>query len=465
MQLQFLGANRQVTGSCHHLRVGGRSFLIDCGLYQERPYVERNWAPFPVQPKRVDTMLLTHAHLDHCGLIPKLVAEGFRGEILATPATIDLARIVWEDSARIQVEDAAYKARRHKREGRRGPHPETPLYTPEDVQKVQRLMRNVAYDREVDLGEGVRVTYRDAGHILGSAMLEIHAEEGGERRTVVFSGDVGPTDRILMRDPHRFQNADYVVMESTYGDRDQATGTDLLGDLASVVNDTVERGGNLVIPTFAIDRAQELLYLFSELTNEGRIPRITIFLDSPMAISVTTIYKRFKHLLDEDTLAMFEAGRHPFQFPGLHFVRSPDESRSINSIRGSCVILAGSGMCTGGRVKHHLRQNIGRPESTVLFTGYQADHTLGRCIARGDPEVRIHGRTHTVRARVQEIQGLSAHAGRSGLVGWLEGFESPPRRLFLTHGEEMPAESLASHVRDRLGWDVEIPEYTSTVDL
>jgi len=465
MKLQFLGANRQVTGSRYLLRACGKNVLVDCGMFQERKFLARNWEQSPIPPSEVDVLLLTHAHLDHCGLIPKFVREGFRGDILATAPTMDLARIVWEDSAKIQVEDAAYKQRRHEREGRRGPYPEKPLYTPDDAQLAMKQLKLVEYDKEIRLGEGLRVIYRDAGHIIGSAMLKVFAHEHGVDQKIIFSGDVGMTDRPLLQDPHQFHNADYIVMESTYGDRDHKEHGNETDVLERVVNETIERGGNLIIPTFAIDRAQEILYTFSELAYAKRIPQITVFFDSPMAIKATEIYKRYKHMLDDETHALLKAGRHPFQFPGLHFVRTPAESISINTKGGSSVILAGSGMCTGGRVKHHLRQNLHRPESTVLFAGYQAQGTLGRRILQGDPVVRIHGKDCTVRAKIEELNGLSAHADRKGLMNWLSGFKAPPKTLFLTHGEAEAAQSLAEHVRSTLGWEVEIPEYDSTADL
>lgn len=465
MRLHFLGANHQVTGSRHLLHAGGKNILVDCGLFQERAFQSRNWDPFPIPPSDIDVLLLTHAHLDHCGLIPKLVREGFKGDILGTPPTLDLARIIWEDSARIQEEDAAYKKRRHEREGRKGPHPVAPLYTVAEAQHAMKQLQIALYDKPIDLGGGVTVVYREAGHILGSAMLEVSVREHGKDTVIVFSGDVGVTDRPLLKDPYRFAHADYVLMESTYGDRDHEEGADPLTKMEQVVNETVERAGNLIVPTFAIDRAQELLYHLSELAYAGRIPRVTVFMDSPMAIRATTIYKRFAYLLDDETKALLDSGKHPFQFPGLHFVRTPDESRSINSIRGSAIILAGSGMCTGGRVKHHLRQNIERPETTILFVGYQAAGTLGRRIVQGDKQVRIHGREYAVNARVEQLQGLSAHADRKGLLEWIEAFAEPPKALFLTHGEEKAATSLAEHIRKSKGWNVQIPEYGSEYEL
>ncbi|MEQ9617206.1 MAG: MBL fold metallo-hydrolase [Phycisphaerales bacterium] len=465
MQIQFLGANRQVTGSRHVLRTERRTIMIDCGMFQEREHLSRNWDPSPVPPGDIDALLLTHAHLDHCGLIPRFVNEGYAGPILATPATIDLAKIVLEDSARIHVEDASYKKKRHEREKRKGPHPELPLYTPSDAQAALKLFKEVEYDTPIQLGDGIEARYHDAGHILGSALIELFVSEGARTNRIVFSGDLGHDDHPLMRDPHPINRADYAIMESTYGDRDHPRAPDTLKALASIVNETVERKGNLVIPTFAIDRAQELLYLFSELVRQDMIPRLTIFLDSPMAINTTAIYENHPHLFNDEARALFREGRHPFQFPGLHFVQSADESMAINAIRGSCVILAGSGMCTGGRIKHHLRNNIIHDESTILFVGYQARGTLGRQIVQGDPTVRIHGKPYNVNAQVRELHGLSAHADRSGLMDWLARFEEPPDKLFLTHGEEEAAIRLKQHVEEQLGWRVDVPEFGAKIDL
>lgn len=465
MRLSFLGANQQVTGSRYLLEAGGLRIMIDCGLFQERCCLERNWAPSPAPPGEVDVLLLTHAHLDHCGLIPKFVREGYRGPILTTAPSIDLARLVLEDSARIQEEDAAYKRKRHQREGRKGPHPEIPLYDTQDVASALSLMKRAGYEEPVALGDHVHACYRDAGHILGSAMIEVTVTEGGGRRRLIFSGDIGQSDRPLMHDPSFFRQADCVVMESTYGDRDHAAGPPIPDELARIINDTVDRGGNLLIPTFAIDRAQAILFHLGELVRAGRIPRITIFLDSPMAIGATSIYKVYRNLLDEEAQRLLERGEHPFQFAGLHFVRSAAESRAINSIRGSCVVLAGSGMCTGGRIKHHLRHNIARPESTVLFVGYQARDTLGRQIVDGAEQVRIHGQAYPVRASIEQLYGLSAHADRSGLLAWLRHFDPAPGNLFLCHGEQEAASALTATIKDQLGWDARMPEYLQTVDL
>jgi metallo-beta-lactamase family protein len=465
LQLQFLGANRQVTGSRYLLRAGGLNIMIDCGMFQERPYLDRNWEPSPIDPADIDVLLLTHAHLDHCGLIPKLVREGYAGPIHATAPSIDLARIVLEDAARLQEEDAAYKAKRHKREGRRGKHPEIPLYTAEDATASFKLFKPVQYDKPVKLNEHVSVIYKDAGHILGSAVLELHITEDGRETRIVFSGDIGQYDAPLMHDPAPITGGDYIVMESTYGDRVQEAPDAVDDRLAEVVNAAVERGGKVIIPTFAIDRAQDLLFHFSELVHANRIPDIPIFLDSPMALDVTDVFKRYMFLLDEATQQLLESGKHPFHFQNLRMVRTAQESKTINSMRKPSIIMAGAGMCTGGRVKHHLTQNISREEATVLFVGYQSHGTLGREIVNGTSPVRIHGKMYEVKAHIERIDGMSAHADRNGLLRWLGTFESTPQQIFLTHGEEEGALTLAKTIKQECNMPAHVPEYGESIDL
>jgi metallo-beta-lactamase family protein len=465
MKLAFFGAARQVTGSCYYVEAGGLRLLVDCGLHQERPFLDRNWADLPVPPRSLDYILLTHAHLDHSGLIPKVVHDGFSGTILTTAATSDLLSIALMDSAGIQEEDAAYKKRRHQKERRSGPYPEAPLYTTEDVQMTMPLVEDVAYDEPRSLGPGVSARFRDAGHILGSAMIELGLRENGQSRTIVFSGDIGQWDMPFVRDPTTFERADFVLMEATYGDRDHedpAAVGDLLG---RIVRETVEAGGNVVIPTFAIERAQDLMFHFSRLVRTGAIPRLPVYLDSPMAREVTRAFERHDEFLDDEARALFASGENPFRFPGLTIVQTPEESKAINFIRRPAVIMAGSGMVTGGRIKHHLAMNIGRPESTILFVGYQARDTLGRQILEGKPEVRIHGRVLPVRARVTKINGFSAHADRKGLARWLDGFRTPPRRLFVTHGDADVVAKTAEGIRRARGWTVEVPEYLEIWDL
>jgi len=464
-RLRFLGAAQNVTGSRYCLEVNDLRLLIDCGLYQEREYRSRNWDPFPVPPETVDAVLLTHAHLDHCGLLPKLVRDGFRGPIYCTAATSDIAEIMLRDAARLQEEDAAFKKRRHEREARKGPFPEVPLYTLDDAEAALPLFSPVGYEQPVRVGDGVEVTFHDAGHVFGSSMIVIDVAQGGERRTILFSGDVGRCDKPILRDPTFFDEADYVVVESTYGDRLHEDVEEVGDRLAEVVDSTLRLGGNMLIPSFALERAQEVLYYLNELRTDGRIPRMLVFLDSPMAVRITDVFKRHPELYDEEMAELVDRDRSPFDFPGLKMIRTVDESKAINSIKGTAIIIAGSGMCTGGRIKHHLVTNISRPESTVLFVGYQAQGTLGRHIVDGADRVRILGRSYRVRARIAQIHGFSAHADRDDLFRWLSELKRGPRHVFVTHGEPQAAESFSGFVREKTGWEVSVPEYGAEVAL
>ena len=465
MKLKFLGANRQVTGSRYLLEAGGIRMLVDCGLFQERDFLGRNWETSPVSPGELDFLLLTHAHLDHCGLVPRLVQQGYANPVIATRASVELASIVLKDAGRIQEEDAAHKRRRHQREGRRGKYPEIPLYTEADATASLSLFRGVRYGEPVRLNDRVSVCFHDAGHILGSSMLEIAVQENGRRRRLVFSGDVGQWQRPLVRDPSLLEQADYVVVESTYGDRRHRDEGDIEERLGKVVNKAVERGGNLLIPTFALERAQELLYYLSRLIWKDRIPHLLVFLDSPMAVNATEVFLRYADCLDEETQQLLSGSQHPFAFPGLTLVRSVDESKAINRIRGTCIVMAGSGMCTGGRIKHHLEHQISRPETTVLFVGYQARGTLGRQILEGAEEVRIHGQLRPVRAQIEQLHGFSAHADQDDLRRWLGHFRTPPARLFVTHGEPEVSQAMAAQIKQEWEWEVEVPEYQQEWEL
>jgi len=465
MRLQFLGATRQVTGSRYYLETNGTRLLVDCGMFQERDFLDRNWEPSVIGPRKIDAVLLTHAHVDHCGLLPKLGGEGFRGRVFATPATADLVDVVLRDAAKIQEEDAAFKQKRHRKEGRRGRHPVKPLFTDIEVDRTLPLLRSAPYREPVEIAKGVTATLHDAGHILGSAMLELNIQNNGQPRRVVFSGDVGQWDKPIIRDPSVFTQADYVVMESTYGVRVHEDFENVESRLAQVVSETIAGGGNVVIPTFAIERAQELIYHFGSLLRQGRIPAVPVFLDSPMASAVTGVFQHHRECFDEQTWQRIAQGDGPLRFPGLQMVQSTEESKAINRLDSPAVIMATSGMCTAGRIKHHLAHNITRPESTLLFVGYQATGTLGRQILDGLPEVRIHGRLWPVRARVEHLDGFSGHADCPGLMRWLGSLKEAPRKLFLTHGEEEAALGLSKKIRQEKGWETVVPRYQQTVEL
>ena len=465
MRLHFLGANRQVTGSRYCLEVGELKVLIDCGMFQERSFLARNWEPGPIPPTEIDALLLTHVHIDHSGLIPRLVHHGFSGPIYCTQPSVPLAEIVLQDSAEIQMEDAAYKQKRHAKEGRRGRHPEIPLYTVDDARRGLSHFHGVPYGRPLELNEAVKVTFYDAGHILGSAMLELQVQENDKVVRLLFSGDVGQWNKPLIRDPTLFEEADYVVMESTYGDRLHDHQRDVETQLSDVINETLRRGGNVVIPTFAVERAQELMYYISRLVRDSRIPDVQVYLDSPMAVDVTEVFRQYQHCLDPETWELILSNAPPLRFPGLQLVRAVEESKAINQRKQPSVIMASSGMCNAGRIKFHLRYNIERPASTILFVGYQSQGTLGRQILEGKRDVRIHGRMHRVRAHIAQIHGFSGHADRADLMRWLGSLKTPPRRLFLTHGEETVITNFAERIRQELGWNVAIPNYLDVAEL
>ena len=464
MKIRFLGATRQVTGSSYFLDAGGVKILVDCGLFQERDYFYRNWKGFPVPPDQVNYLLLTHVHLDHSGLIPKLVREGFAGDILLTSPSKEMFPIVILDSARIQEEDAAYKKRRHDKEGRKGPYPEIPLYTVQDAEKCFSLLKDVPYEDHLPLNDRVKVCFHDAGHILGSAMIEIIVQDENRSQNIIFSGDIGQWDKPLLSNPSVFDRADYVVMESTYGNRNHEKPQEVDEKLCKVVNDTVKAGGNVVIPTFAIERAQELLYHFNRLAHAKRIPYVMTFLDSPMAVEITKVFEHCRKYFDDETLELFRDGQSPFAFPGLKLVESVEASKAINVIRGSTIIMAGSGMITGGRIKHHLVSNITHPESTLLFVGYQAAGTLGRQISEGNSPIRILGQSYPVRMRIEKIDALSAHAGMNDLMRWIDSYKSSPTRIFLTHGEDESISRLTDYIHSK-GWEVSAPEYMQQFEL
>ena len=456
MKISFHGADQGVTGSCHLVECAGIRILIDCGMYQGgRELIEENSEPMGFDPTAIDFLLLTHAHLDHCGRIPLLAKRGFSGEVITTAASLELARLVLLDSAGLQEEEARYQERRaRRRSGKRKEHFE-PLYTVLDsLNSLEFFGRKASYDEPLQLTAGIRVTFLDAGHILGSASILLELEEDGRSHRLLFSGDLGYSGRAILRDPATPPEVDTVVMESTYGDRLHKQLLPSIDELYDVINQTMERGGNIIIPTFALERAQEILYYLREGAQGGQIPRHTsVFLDSPMAISATQIFERHPECFDSQTLHLSKGGKDPFSLPGLMFTRETAESMAINRIEGGAVIMAGSGMCTGGRVRHHLKHNLWNRRNSVVFVGFAAQGTLARRIVDGAKRVSIYGEQIEVRASIHTIGGFSAHADQAELLAW-HAKTGNPKTTYLVHGEEKSMQELAKKISNS---SVEMP--------
>lgn len=467
MKLTFLGAAREVTGSSYLLEANGVRFLVDCGMFQGgRETREKNRRAFNFDPRTIDFVILTHAHIDHSGLLPRLVALGFKGTVHTTRATCDLLAVMLPDSAHIQEKEAEYATLNRfrqsmaKREQARGlpPRDTAPLYTVAQAQASLKQLNPVDYDLEIAPHPLVRCTFRDAGHILGSAIVEVWVGEGERRRKIVFSGDLGQPARPLLRDPTPILDADYLLVESTYGNRDHKSMEATQDELVAAVNDTLERkGGNLIIPAFAVGRTQDILYLLADLTRQGRIPKLTVFVDSPMATAATEITYKHMALLDAETHALMGKHGGAAHFRKLNFVEDVEESKALDRIKGGAVIISASGMCEAGRIKFHLRANLPRRESTILITGFQAAGTFGRRLVDGAKRVRLLGEDIPVRADLYTLGGLSAHADRSALLAWLGHFRSKPRQVFVVHGEETVATGFADELRTQFGWDATAP--------
>ncbi|HZV55834.1 MAG TPA: MBL fold metallo-hydrolase [Rhodocyclaceae bacterium] len=463
MRISFLGAAREVTGSCFLVEGGGARFLVDCGMFQGgREAYRRNLSAlalgFPA--KALDFVILTHAHIDHSGLLPRLTAFGFRGPVYATPATCDLAEVLLLDSAHIQEKEAEWENRHEQaRHARRG-WERAPLYTVNQARECLRQLRPCPYDTEWQPHSGIRFVLRDAGHILGSAIVELWLTEDAKTRKIVFSGDLGQPARPVLRDPTFITEADVLIVESTYGNRRHKTLTETEDELVWAFEDTLRhKGGNIIMPAFAVGRTQEVLFILTDLVRHGRLPPMAIHVDSPMAESATGLTLRHQDLLDAETRELIVwQQRHPDR-PSIRFVQEVEESMALNEIRSGAVIIAASGMCDAGRVKHHLRYNLSRRECSVVITGFQAAGTLGRRLVDGARWVRIFGEELPVRADIYTIGGLSAHADRDALLGWLRHFKRPPARCFIVHGEAQTALLFAAAVRE-LGWpDVVVPEF------
>jgi metallo-beta-lactamase family protein len=464
MKLTFVGATRTVTGSCYHLRAGGVELLVDCGLYQGGRAIEaRNRLPFPFDPGALAGVVLTHAHIDHSGLVPRLVREGFAGPIWCHRATADLAAVMLKDSAYIQ--EMQVRSENRKRD-RRGLAAIPPLYSREDAEAAERLLSPVDYGRSFDLDGGrVSVEFLDAGHILGSSILRFTVVEDDGPVTILFSGDLGNTPAPILNDPAQFDAADVVLLESTYGDRVHEDRLEREERLGGIVRDVFHQEGTILVPAFAVGRTQELLYALHNLLKDGKIPKVPVYIDSPLATEATEVFRRHPECYDPEMRALIADGDDPLEFAGLKLVRDASESMELNTIPGPKLIISASGMCTAGRILHHLKHNLWKPSTTVVFVGYQGVGTLGRALVTGAKTVHIFGEPVRVNCRIEQIGGFSAHADQNGLLAWLGRLSRPPRRVFLIHGEENAALALAAKVDARFGAIARVPQPGETAEI
>jgi metallo-beta-lactamase family protein len=464
MKVKLMGAARTVTGSCYILEAAGRRFAIDCGMHQGNAEIEkRNWDVDIYDPAGIEFILMTHAHMDHSGLLPRLVQKGFRGRVYMTPPTRDLLRIMLLDSAHIQEMEAQWKNRSRIRLGGAGI---SPLYTEKDAMASFPLFSAVTYGESFSPSPGLTVTFRDAGHILGAAMVELGVTEEGKTSRVVFSGDIGRPSQLIIRDPTTIAEADFLFMESTYGNRDHKDEADSLNELAEAIAYSHARGEKVIIPAFAVGRTQEMIYSLHMLAKDGRLPAdMPVFVDSPLAIQATEIFRKSREYMDRETTALLAKGEDPLNLPGLRFTLTTQESMEINAHRGPAVVISASGMANAGRIKHHLRHNLWREGASIVFVGFQAQGTTGRKIVDGAQKVRILNDEVAVRAKIFTINGFSAHAGQSQLIDWLGGFKTKGMHLFLIHGEYTAQQELAGLIKTRFGIDAAIPDYLEEVTL
>lgn len=460
MKITFLGAARKVTGSCFHLSVNGQQFLVDCGMHQGLESDALNRQPFRFDPKSIDIVFLTHAHIDHTGLVPRLVREGFKGKIITTAATAELARVMLADSAHIQEMDARWMTKKNLRAGIE--KPVEPLYSVEDAIASIPFFEKKQYGETYAIDGVIRYRFCDAGHILGSGTLELWYRDDPEKK-IIFSGDIGKKGNPIIQDPVHAAEADYVVVESTYGNRLHKGTEDSLEELADAVRTTFKRGGNVYIPAFAVGRTQDLLFIFNKLVREGRLASpLDIYIDSPLADEATKVYFSHPELFDEDAKRLF--GKKKGKAVRVHFTSSVQESMKLNQVSSGAIIMAGSGMCEGGRIRHHLKHNLWRPECSVVFVGFQARGTLGRAIVDGAKEVWILGDKVAIRSRVFTIGGFSAHADQKELLEWLGLFQNEPE-VFIVHGEEASALEFEKQVKEKLGFATRVPAMGDTYDI
>ncbi|MDK2800529.1 MAG: metallo-beta-lactamase family protein [Clostridiales bacterium] len=468
MNVTFLGAARTVTGSCYLLETNNRKILIDCGMFQgHEGHNELNAEPMPFDINELDYILLTHAHIDHSGRIPKLYKEGFRGEIIATKATVELCEIMLPDSGHIQEMEYEWINRKRLRAGK---PPVDPLYTYQDAVDCMECFRKVAYDEFIKLPGNITVCFRDAGHILGSSILEIWINENGQETKLVFSGDLGNKNIPILRDPTIIDTADYLFIESTYGDRLHQQNEDKVEKITNIILETIEKGGNVIIPSFAVGRTQEIIYeLHSKLTKyDEKIKKlfsIPVYVDSPLAISATEVFRNNLDCYDEEAKRYIENGDNPLDFPTLKFTQTAQESKELNEKNEKMIIISASGMCEAGRIKHHLKHNLWRPESTILFVGYQAEGTLGRRILDGAQKVRIFGEEISVNARIESIDGFSGHADQKGLLDWINAFIKKPKKIFIVHGEENAQKVFVQKIKEQFNIKCIVPDKGETYSI
>ncbi len=464
MKITFIGATHEVTGSCYYLEAAGKKFLVDCGMEQGPDYYENQ--DIPVKGSDLDFVLLTHAHMDHSGNLPAIYAKGFQGPIYATQATCHLCDIMLRDSAHIQMFEAEWRNRKGRRQGK----PEfVPAYTMEDAMGVIQNFVPCPYEKTIKPAEGISVRFVDAGHLLGSASIEITIQEDGKEKKIVFSGDIGNLNQPLIKDPVYLHDADYVVMESTYGDRSHGDRPDYVAMLTEVIQHTFDRGGSVVIPSFAVGRTQEMLYFIRQIKEEGRVhghDNFKVYVDSPLANEATTIFNEHIYdCFDEEAMALVKKGINPLMFPGLKTSITSDDSKAINFDEDCKVIISASGMCDAGRIKHHLKHNLWNPNNTILFVGYQAIGTLGRALIEGATEVKLFGETVSVGAEIRQMPGISGHADVNGLLTWIKAFKEKPTKVFVTHGDDEVTEIFAKRLQDELGLDSMAPFSGTVYDL